>query len=911
MLAAPLTSFALSLPASWTTGSSAAYIIPSAFNKVIPYVQAPFFIGSTSTSTFAGGVVSPCFSFTLGGACLTSSGATPPGGGNRQLQYNNNGSLAGTSSPVVGFITATSTTATSTFINTSAENLFVNNDSPQNLGSGFVGNFQVGKWGGATINATANINGGISSGNPALILTSGDFGLTKVLSITDLFLTDVFSFDNIGGMAVNGSYGTAGQLLSSGGSTGADTWISSSSLGISGANYLSNSGANTFLNTGNNLQAPTFQATSTTATSTLNNASSTSFFAQVLNSGNIFTSGAFTGAGTGLTGTANSLNIGGAAGSLSSNGISQSYVGGFWQITGSGLIPFGDNDEILGSSGGLNFSQANVYDYFSPNLVNGNCVKYTTASGLTDAGAACGSGASFSTNPFQATIFNATSTTATSTLPNLTVQNLVVASSTILNGTTTATILNLCDTQSNMNSVVLGLGQIGCTTDTKNTYIGSGTTTVSNLSVLNPIFHINGNGLYGIGTKSPLFNLDFGSTSSVTIGNSQSGAFFTAQSNGDQGLCVGTVSFGCSSTGGDVDLVNGEGGSGILSSGNSYINTGGNGDITLTSGNSTNIILQADAGDVYIGDEKLLGNHTYLDVSDNAQQFIFNNGFVGIGQISPATALDVVGDITYEDVKNAHCLATNSLGVIIASTTCASTGSGGVNFLSNSGANTFLNTGSNLQFPTFAATSTTGTSTVLNALAVGTTTAVAGQALTVAGGANFGNSNAAVSFDIDPITGNVGIATTTPFASLTSAGSAFFAGIFTAASTTGTSTFAGNVAVGAGTTTFTVDSNGHQWSGGSTPVCTTGCTMQGGDDNDMRIITGSSISTVVITFANTWVNPVTGVLVSPLCIASDESGVTTGVEASSTATTVTLSLPTALTTKNIALQCRGSVNLTF
>lgn len=49
------------------------------------------------------------------------------------------------------------------------------------------------------------------------------------------------------------------------------TYTGACGTGGSGDNYLTNSGSNTYLNTGTNLQAPSFQATSTTATSTFTN----------------------------------------------------------------------------------------------------------------------------------------------------------------------------------------------------------------------------------------------------------------------------------------------------------------------------------------------------------------------------------------------------------------------------------------------------------------------------------------------------------------------------------------------------------------------------------------------------------------------------------------------------------------
>ena len=55
--------------------------------------------------------------------------------------------------------------------------------------------------------------------------------------------------------------------------------------------------------------------------------------------------------------------------------------------------------------------------------------------------------------------------------------------------------------------------------------------------------------------------------------------------------------------------------------------------------------------------------------------------------------------------------------------------SGGTNYWTNSGSNTYLNTGTNAQFLTFSATSTKGLSTVAGALSVGTTSSVAGMTI--------------------------------------------------------------------------------------------------------------------------------------------------------------------------------------
>lgn len=66
--------------------------------------------GATSTNSVA---VASSTCFWNGTTCLTSGGT--PAGSTGQLQYNNGGVFGATSSPIVGYITATSTTATSTF----------------------------------------------------------------------------------------------------------------------------------------------------------------------------------------------------------------------------------------------------------------------------------------------------------------------------------------------------------------------------------------------------------------------------------------------------------------------------------------------------------------------------------------------------------------------------------------------------------------------------------------------------------------------------------------------------------------------------------------------------------------------------------------------------------------------------
>lgn len=101
-----------------------------------------------------------------------------------------------------------------------------------------------------------------------------------------------------------------------------------------------------------------------------------------------------------------------------------------------------------------------------------------------------------------------------------------------------------------------------------------------------------------------------------------------------------------------------------------------------------------------------------------------------------------------------------------------------------------------------------------------------------------------------------------------------------------------------------IDQFGHMFTGGVAPTCGTGCVSVTGDDRTMEVLTGSSVTSVTVNFANTWSK-------HPICIPTDESGVNTGVEASTTVSAVTLTLATALTTKNVGIACQSSNNFTY
>lgn len=127
----------------------------------------------------------------------------------------------------------------------------------------------------------------------------------------------------------------------------------------------------------------------------------------------------------------------------------------------------------------------------------------------------------------------------------------------------------------------------------------------------------------------------------------------------------------------------------------------------------------------------------------------------------------------------------------------------------------------------------------------------------------------------------------------------------------GNATTTGNLQVGLGAvTSFTVDAVGHQMTGGTSPTCSTSCSTVIGDDNTMIMTTGVSVSSATVNFASTWVNAV-GTSISPVCIPTEGNGGTVAIDATTTPTSVTVTFLSALTTKNILIMCRGSLNATF
>lgn len=137
---------------------------------------------------------------------------------------------------------------------------------------------------------------------------------------------------------------------------------------------------------------------------------------------------------------------------------------------------------------------------------------------------------------------------------------------------------------------------------------------------------------------------------------------------------------------------------------------------------------------------------------------------------------------------------------------------------------------------------------------------------------------------------NLGLGTTSPFAVVSVVGNGTLAPLFAA----GTST-----ATGSAYPNFMIDQFGRPFYGGPKPKCDASCTMVTGNDARFRITTGTSITSTTITFVNSWG------AIAPVCWADEGNTGTTQPDASSTPTTVVITLPSALTAKDIEVFCDG------
>jgi len=448
------------------------------------------------------------------GICAAVHAAVPTS--NQLLYYTPAGTFAGTSSPTVGFINATSTTATSIFPNASTTNLFTN---------------------------TLGVNLGTTP--PAYnIDTYGTFGDSK--SVTHpWFISDIIGFFYFpsftaffGNISNTGYYadssaspGSNGYVLTSAGGGTQTKWVATSSLGITGGtNYFTYSSPTTTLTTGTVLQATTGNFGSVNATS-----SATSYFTSPIS------------ADGGITTQNGTLNVNDSQLSLTGSnpqtlafGLGESTItqlagtnlviapatGGIVALHGNGgSIMLGSASDIIstGNNASTTFNGPvyllkGVYDHSSSLGTNGQVLQTsgTNASWVSTSSLNITGGTNY---------WSQSGATTTNTVAN-------VASTLGVFGTIAAT--------STATSTFAGTISVASTTGTStfagSLVVGGGSNqSPAQLVISNPIERGNGGGT----TLPPYFTLwSEGNLNGGTVDQLYNGALFSVDNNSDYGAYI-------------------------------------------------------------------------------------------------------------------------------------------------------------------------------------------------------------------------------------------------------------------------------------------------------------------------------------------------------------------------------------
>lgn len=389
----------------------------------------------------------------------------------------------------------------------------------------------------------------------------------------------------------------------------------------------------------------------------------------------------------------------------------------------------------------------------------------------------------------------------------------------------------------------------------------------------------------------------------VGIASTSPGTLLSIGNGGGINFTLATSTF---STSGGINLLNG-----CYAIGGTCLSSGGGGGLTGSTGQVA----------YFSGTDTAVGTSTL---------FILPNGNVGVGTVTPAYALHVIGN--YNEFGDGPITATNKTTTQGVSLTLDATGASGTGHRysltstgssASSGAGVFvflddtagayrmsIDGGGNITFgglpaqnfeiyPTYGGSGEIPAGNLIDThshslafLTEDATHPIVFNYFSPTVGFNSaidinGASSGFGTLNFMKSGGNVGIGTTSPYAVLSVQSN----------SVTTVDVFA--VATSSGATVFGIDADGHRFSGGpagAISTCGTGSGSVVGDDNQGTITTATAATACTYTFAKAWSK-------IPVCIVTDDSLVGFASVASVSTTAVTFGISSALTGGKLYYSC--------